>query len=95
MKHLIKFIGLLAFGTSMLTVATTSHSAAAYYILANASTAKKPAPAKSEPVVVKGKKPVEKKAAPAPKKKDDGKIKPLDPNRKVPTLKKKYRKDEK
>jgi hypothetical protein len=50
-------------------------------------------PAKADTVVVKGKKPAEKKAAPAPKKKDDGKIKPLDPNRKVPTLKKKYRKD--
>lgn len=36
---------------------------------------------------------VEKKAVkPAPKK-DDGKIKPLDPSRKVPTLKKKYKKD--
>ena len=42
--------------------------------------------------VVKAKK-VEKKAA-KPAKKDDGKIKPLDPNRKMPTLKKKYRKDE-
>lgn len=48
-------------------------------------------PAKSKPVVVKAKKQEAKKAAPV--KKDDGKIKPLDPNRKVPTLKKKYKKD--
>jgi hypothetical protein len=81
MKHLIKLIGLLAFGTAMLAIAT----------IGNAAPTK---PAKSEPVVVKGKKPAEKKAAPAPKKKDDGKIKPLDPNRKVPTLKKKYRKED-
>ena len=82
MKHLIKLIGLLAFGTAMLAIATIGNTAPTK-------------PAKSDPVVVKGKKPAEKKAAPAPKKKDDGKIKPLDPNRKVPTLKKKYRKDEK
>lgn len=30
---------------------------------------------------------------PAPKKKENGKIQPLDPSRKVPTLKKKYKKD--
>ena len=78
MKHLIKLIGLLALGTAVFMVAVGGQAA----------------PAKSDPVVVKGKKPAEKKAAPAPKKKDDGKIKPLDPNRKVPTLKKKYRKDE-
>ena len=82
MKHLIKLIGLLAFGTAMLAIATIGNTAPTK-------------PAKSDPVVVKGKKPAEKKAAPAPKKKDDGKIKPLDSNRKVPTLKKKYRKDEK
>ena len=40
------------------------------------------------------KKPVAaKKVVKAAPKKDDGKIKPLDPNRKVPTLKKKYKKD--
>lgn len=49
------------------------------------------APVQTAPVVVKAKK-VEKKAV-KPAKKDDGKIKPLDPNRKVPTLKKKYKKD--
>ena len=78
MKHLIKLIGLLAFGTAMFMIATVGNTAPTK-------------PAKSDTVVVKGKKPA--KAAPAPKKKDDGKIKPLDPNRKVPTLKKKYRKD--
>ena len=89
MKHLIKLIGLLA----LCIAAVTSHAAAAYTVIAAA--ANKPAdPVKGKEVVVKGKKPVEKKAVPAPKKKDDGKIKPLDPNRKVPTLKKKYRKDE-
>ena len=81
-KQLIKLICLLAFGTAIFMIATAGQ--------ANPSK-----PAKADPVVVKGKKPVEKKAAPEPKKKDDGKIKPLDPNRKVPTLKKKYRKDEK
>lgn len=44
-------------------------------------------PAKKQEV-----KKVEKKAA-KPAKKDNGKIKPLDPDRKVPTLKKKYKKD--
>ena len=78
MKHLIKLIGLLAFGTAIFMVAVTGNTAPTK-------------PAKADPVVVKGKKPVEKKAAP---KKDDGKIKPLDPNRKVPTLKKKYRKED-
>ena len=90
-KHLIKLIGMLAFGTAISMVAATSNAAPAFTVIANAANA----PAKSDPVVVKGKKQSEKKAAPAPKKKDDGKIKPLDPNRKVPTLKKKYRKDEK
>lgn len=48
-------------------------------------------PAKGDEVIVTGKKPEPvKKAAP---KKNDSKIKPLAPNRKVPTLKKKYRKD--
>lgn len=72
-KHLIKLIGLLAFGTAAFMVAATSHAA----------------PTKAKEVVVKAKKPAQ-KAAP---KKDDGKIKPLDPSRKVPTLKKKYKKD--
>ena len=90
-KQLIKLICLLTFGTAIFMIATAGQAAPAFTVIANASNA----PAKSDPVVVKGKKPAEKKAAPAPKKKDDGKIKPLDPNRKVPTLKKKYRKDEK
>ena len=90
MKHLIKLIGLLAFGTAIFMVAATSHAAPAATVVINAANK----PAKANEVIVKGKKPAEKKAAPA-KKKDDGKIKPLDPNRKVPTLKKKYRKDEK
>lgn len=81
MKHLIKLIGLLAFGTAMFMIAVSGNTAPTK-------------PAKADTVVVKGKKPAEKKAAPAPKKKDDGKIKPLDPNRKVPTLKKKYRKED-
>ena len=91
MKHLIKLIGLLAFGTAAIMIAVSSEAkaGAAYYLMVNVANAKKPA--KSEPVVVKGKKPAEKKAAP---KKDAGKIKPLDPNRKVPTLKKKYRKED-
>jgi hypothetical protein len=54
-----------------------------YYLIANANaeTAKKQEAKK------------EVKKAPA-KKKEDGKIKPLDPNRKVPTLKKKYKKED-
>lgn len=80
MKHLIKLISLLAFGTAIFMIAAVGNTAPTK-------------PAKSDTVVVKGKKPAEKKAAPA-KKKDDGKIKPLDPNRKVPTLKKKYRKED-
>ena len=47
-------------------------------------------PVKAKQVTVKAKKAEAKKA---PVKKDDGKIKPLDPNRKVPTLKKKFKKD--
>ena len=88
MKHVIKLIGLLAFGTAVCMIAVTSHAAPAATVIANAS--KPAAPAKGKEVVVKAKKPAP-KAAP---KKDDGKIKPLDPNRKVPTLKKKYRKED-
>jgi hypothetical protein len=49
------------------------------------------------PAAAKQEKKQEVKKSPAkkaPAKKDDGKIKPLDPNRKVPTLKKKYKKED-
>lgn len=68
----------------MVAVSTGAMAAPAFTAIYNASAA--------TAQQAKAKK-VEKKAAkPAPKK-DDGKIKPLDPNRKVPTLKKKYKKD--
>lgn len=72
-------------GLMMVAFSTGAMAAPAATVISNASAA--------TAQQAKAKK-VEKKAAkPAPKKKDDGKIKPLEEGRKVPTLKKKYKKD--
>lgn len=66
----------------MLTFSATSFAGPGYVVVVNAANAQKVKKAE-----------VKKAAKPAPKKKEDGKIKPLEEGRKVPTLKKKYKKD--
>jgi hypothetical protein len=72
----------------MLAFSTAALAGPGYYLIATATAnAANAATVKKQDV-----KKVPAKKAPA-KKKEDGKIKPLEEGRKVPTLKKKYKKD--
>lgn len=72
----------IALTVSPFVLAQPVYAGPGYVVIVNAANAQKVKKAE-----------VKKAAKPAPKKKEDGKIKPLEEGRKVPTLKKKYKKD--